>query len=190
MNILLTSKVKTLVLFCPNIKFISDSKKRLITNRMKDTLQNFAENAKVASATKHRNTAKGIIIHTEFTLFHWSLKEQSIILLLSFTHLLALVRRLRFLFMLNSYLIEATQIWWLWRRHKHQTKFREFIYEEILAYRFNNFVCITGLCTIILKFVQISWPDVHNNNSEECFSHVLTSLTLLHKSTLLLKTSE
>ena len=133
---------------------------------------------------------ESLFIHTEFTLFHWSLKEQSIILLLSFTHLLALVRRLRFLFMLNSYLIEATQIWWLWRRHKHQTKFREFIYEEILAYRFNNFVCITGLCTIILKFVQISWPDVHNNNSEECFYHVLTSLTLLHKSTLLLKTSE
>ena len=28
----------------------------------------------------------------------------------------------------------ATQIWRLWRRHEHQTKFREFIYEEILAY--------------------------------------------------------
>ena len=35
---------------------------------------------------------------------------------------------------------EATQIWWLWHRHEHQTKFREFIYEEILAYGFNNFV--------------------------------------------------
>ena len=120
---------------------------------------------------------KSLFIRTEFTLFYSSLKKQSIILLLSFTHLLALVCQLHFLLMFNSYLIEATQIWWLWRRRKHQTKFWEFIYEEILAYRFNNFVCITGLCTIILKFVQISWPDVHNNNSEECFYHVLTSLT-------------
>lgn len=31
---------------------------------MKDILQNFAENVKVASATKHRNTAKEIIIYT------------------------------------------------------------------------------------------------------------------------------
>lgn len=40
---------------------------------MKDTLQNFAENAKVASATKHRNTAKGIIIYTH-RVYSFSLK--------------------------------------------------------------------------------------------------------------------
>ena len=40
--------------------------------------------------------------------------------------------------------------------HEHQTKAREFIYEEMLAYvkplNFNNFMCIINLCIFILKF--------------------------------------
>ena len=33
-------------------------------------------------------------------------------------------------------------------------------YEEILTYRFNNFVCTISLCTIILKFVQIPYHSI------------------------------
>ena len=64
---------------------------------------------------------------------------------------------------------EAIQIRWLWRRHEHQTKLREFIYEEVFTFDFNNFMCIISLYIIILKFIQIPWPDVHMNNLEECF---------------------
>ena len=39
------------------------------------------------------------------------------------------------------------------------------------------------LCAIILKFIQIPWPDVHMNNLEECFYGVLTNFILLHKNT-------
>ena len=59
----------------------------------------------------------------------------------------------------------ATQIWWLWRRYKHQTKFREFIYKEMLTFDFNNFMWIISLYRIILKFVQIPWPDADMNKS-------------------------
>ena len=133
-------------------------------------------------------------------LIRKSLYSQSLLLLLKlenkkvqysqfhFIHLLALVRLLRFWFMFNSYLIE--------RLHKYgcdvtwtSDKIPR-IYEEILAYRFNNFVCMIGLCTIIIKFVQIPWPDVHINNLEECFYHVLTNFILLHKNTRLLKKCE
>ena len=44
-----------------------------------------------------------------------------------------------------------------------------------------------SLYIIILKFVQIPWPDVHMNNLEARFYYVLTNLTLLHKITRLLK---
>ena len=36
---------------------------------------------------------------------------------------------------------------------------------------------------IILKLVQIPWPDVHMNNLEEHFYQVLTNFILLHKNT-------
>ena len=49
---------------------------------------------------------------------------------------------------------------------------------------------IISLYIIILKFVQIPWPDVHMNNLEECFYHVLTNFILLHKNTRLLKERE
>ena len=66
---------------------------------------------------------------------------------------------------------EATQIWRLWCRHKHQAKFWEFIYEKMLTFDFNNFMCVISLYIIILKFIQIPWPDAHMNNLE-CFYHV------------------
>ena len=75
------------------------------------------------------------------------------------------------------------QIRWLWRRHEHQTKLREFIYEEVFTFDFNNFMCIISSYIIILKFIQIPWPDVHMNNLEECFYGVLTNFILLHKKT-------
>ena len=40
-----------------------------------------------------------------------------------------------------------------------------------------------SLCTIILKFVQIPWPNGHMNNLEEFLDHVLTIFILLHKNT-------
>ena len=47
-----------------------------------------------------------------------------------------------------------------------------------------------SFCTIILIFVQIPRPDVHMNNLEKCFYHVLKNLILLHKNTRLLKKCE
>ena len=47
-------------------------------------------------------------------------------------------------------------------------------------------MCIIILYKIILKFVQIPWPDAYMN-SLECFYHVLTNFILLHKNTRLLK---
>ena len=47
-----------------------------------------------------------------------------------------------------------------------------------------------SLCTIILNSVQIPWPDVHMDNLEECFYHVLKNFILLHENTRLLKKSE
>ena len=41
----------------------------------------------------------------------------------------------------------------------------------MLAFDFNNFMCIISLYIIILKFVQIPWPDAHMNNLE-CFYNV------------------
>ena len=60
----------------------------------------------------------------------------------------------------------------------------------MLAFGFNNFMCIISLYRIILKFVQIRWPDVHMNNSEECFYHFLKNFILLRKNTPLLKKRE
>ena len=118
-------------------------------------------------------------------------EKQSIIFLLSLYH----AARLRAPTLLLIYVQfisqwEVTQIWWLWRRHEHQTKFWEFIYEEMLAFDFNNFMCIISLCIFILKFVQIPWPDVHMNNLEKCFYHFLKNFILLHKNTRLLKKRE
>ena len=56
----------------------------------------------------------------------------------------------------------------------------------MLTFDFNNFMCIISLYRIILKFVQIPWPDAHMNNLE-CSYHVVTNFTLLHKNTRLLK---
>ena len=60
----------------------------------------------------------------------------------------------------------------------------------LLAFGFNNFMCITSLYIIILKFVQTPWPDVHMNNLEKCFYHFLENFILLHKNTRLLKKRE
>ena len=57
----------------------------------------------------------------------------------------------------------------------------------MLTFDFNNFMCIISLYIIILKFVQIPWPDVHMNNLEKCFYHFLKNFILLHKNTRLLK---
>ena len=87
-------------------------------------------------------------ILTEFTLsslYYWSLKQSAIFLLLLYTvagigtptSLLICVQ------LISQW--EGTQIWWLWRRHEHQTEFREFIYEEILAYEFSNVLCTISL---------------------------------------------
>ena len=80
-------------------------------------------------------------------------KKQSIIFLLSLYHA-ARLRTPTLLLICVQFISqwEATQIWWLWRRHEHQTKFREFIYEEMLAFDFENFMCIISLCIFILKF--------------------------------------
>ena len=59
----------------------------------------------------------------------------------------------------------------------------------MFTFDFNDFMCIISLCIIILKFVQIPWPDVHVNNLE-CFYHVLTNFILLDKNTHLLKKYE
>ena len=68
-------------------------------------------------------------------------------------------------------------------------QYYEFIY-EVLAFDFNNFMCMISLYIIILKFLQIPWPDVHMNNLEECFYHVLKNFILWHKNTRLLKRRE
>ena len=105
-----------------------------------------------------------------------------------FTHLLTLPQTSLLIYVQFISNWEATQIWWLWHRHRHehQMKFREFIYDKILAWGFNNFVCTISLWMIIHKFLQIPWPDVHINNLES-FNHVLTHLILLHKNTHLKK---
>ena len=46
---------------------------------------------------------------------------------------------------------------------------------------------IISLYIILLKFVQFPIRDVHMNNLEERFYHVLTNFMLLHKNTRLLK---
>ena len=51
-------------------------------------------------------------------------------------------------------------------------------------------MCIISSYVIILKFVQIPWPDVHMNNLEKCFYHVLTNFIILHMNTRLLKKRE
>ena len=55
----------------------------------------------------------------------------------------------------------------------------------MLTFGFNNFMCIISLYIIILKFVQIPWPDAYMNNLE-CFYLILTNFVLLHKNTRLL----
>ena len=78
-----------------------------------------------------------------------------------------MARQLRFWFVFNSYLSEMLHKYdGLWRRHEHQTKFQEFIYEELLAFDFHNFMCRISLYIIILKSVWIPWPDVLMNNLE------------------------
>ena len=57
----------------------------------------------------------------------------------------------------------------------------------MLAFDFNNFMCTISLYIIILKFLQIPWPDVHMNNLEECFYHFLKNFIIMHKNTGLLK---
>ena len=93
------------------------------------------EKLKVTSATKHRNTANEIVVYTHrvYSFILKLEKKQSIIFLVSLytparlgtpTSLLIYVQFI--------YHWEATQMWWLRGRHKHQIKFREFIYEEII----------------------------------------------------------
>ena len=114
-------------------------------------------------------------------------KKQSIIFLLLLYHAACLRTPTLLLICVQfTFQWEATKIWWLWHRHEHQTKFWKSIYEEILAFEFNNFMCTISFYIIILKFVQFPWPDVHMNNLEERFYHVLTNLTLLHKNTRIL----
>ena len=140
-------------------------------------------NLKISSVTKRKNTAKEIIIYTQSLLFiteAW--KYQSIFLFSLYTP-----GRLG---TPTSFLIYATQIWRLWGRHEHQTKLCEFIYEEILAYGFNNFVYMISVCTIVLKFVQNPWPDTRMKNLEECLYRVLTNFIFLNKNTRLLKKCE
>ena len=60
----------------------------------------------------------------------------------------------------------------------------------MLAFDFNNFMCIISLCIFILKFVQIPWPDVHMNNLENCFYQFLKNFILLHKNTRFFKKRE
>ena len=50
---------------------------------------------------------------------------------------------------------EAIQIRWLWRRHEHQTKLREFIYEEVLTFDFNNFI----MCIITNSMTRCSYEQ-------------------------------
>ena len=148
---------------------------------------------KVTSAIKHRKTAEEIIsyAHRVYSLSLKLEKKQSIIFLLSLYHAARLWAPTLLLICVQFISRwEVTQIWWLWRGHENQAKFREFVYEEMLAFDFNNFMCIISLCIFILKFVQIPWPDVHMNNLEKCFYHFLKNFILLHKNTRLLKKRE
>ena len=102
--------------------------------------------------------------------------------------LLAFKRRLRFWFVFNSYLSE--------RLHKYdgcevdmniRQNSENLISKKCFnSFDFNNFICIISLYIIILKFVQIPWPDSHMDNLE-CFYLVLTTFILLHKNIRLLK---
>ena len=56
--------------------------------------------------------------------------------------------------------------------------FYGFLESEILASDFNNFMCINTLHIVILKFLQIPWPDVHMDNLEEWFHHVFNTRLL------------
>ena len=133
----------------------------------------------------NRKTAEEIIIyaHRDYSLLlklEKKKKKQSIIFLLSLYHAAGLQTPTSLLISVNFISQwEATQIWWLWRRHEHQTKFWEFIFEEMLAFHFNNFICIISLHIILLTFVQIPWPDKHMNNLPKCFYFILL-LFLLH----------
>ena len=90
--------------------------------------------------------------------------------------LLAFERRLRFWFVLNSYLSERIHKYdgyeVVWTSDKIPRIYLR-IYEKMLPFDFSNFICIISLYIFILKFVQIPWPDVHMNNLEECFCHFL-----------------
>ena len=147
---------------------------------------------KVTSVIKHRNAAEEIIYtHWVYSLLLKLEKKQNIMFLLSL-YTAAHPRTPTWLLICLQFISqwEATQIWWLWRRHEHLTKFREFIYEEILAFDFSSCMCIISSYIIILKFVQIPWPDVHTNNLEKCFYHVLTNFIILHMNTRLFKKRE
>ena len=148
-------------------------------------------NLKISSSTKRKNTAKEIIIYTQSLLFiteAW--KYQSIFLFSLYTPGRLGTPTSFLIYVQFKSHWEATQIWWLWGRHEHQTKLCEFIYEEILAYGFNNFVCMISVRPIVLKFVQIPWPDARMKNLEECLYRVLTNFILLNKNTRLLKKCE
>ena len=130
---------------------------------------------------------KSLFILTELTFYYWSLKKQSIFLLSLYTATCLGTPTSLLISVQSIFQWEATRIWWLWHRHEHLTKFSEFIFEEILPFDFSNFMCIISLYIIILKFVQVPWPDVYMSNLEECIYHVLTNFTLLCKNVRLLK---
>ena len=92
---------------------------------------------KVTSAIKHRNTAEEIIsyAHRVYSLLLKLWKKQSIIFLLSLYHAARLQTPTSLLICVQFIpQWEATQIWWLWLRHEHQAKFREFIFEEMFQF--------------------------------------------------------
>ena len=97
---------------------------------------------KVNSTTKHRKTAKEIAIYIHRVYFLLlKLESKKVYCILTVTLHTCLPWHADFVFLIYVQFIshwEATQIWWLWCRHKHQTKFQEYIYEEILAYQ----VCV------------------------------------------------
>ena len=122
---------------------------------------NLIDYLKVTSTIKHRNTGGEIIIyaHRVYSLL-LKLEKNSIIFLLSLYHA-ACLRVLTLLLICVQFISQ----WETTHRHEQQTKFREFIYKEMLAFDFSNkFMCIISLYIIILKFVQIPCSDVHMNN--------------------------
>ena len=95
---------------------------------------NLIDYLKVTSTIKHRNTGGEIIIyaHRVYSLL-LKLEKNSIIFLLSLYHA-ACLRMLTLLLICVQFISQ----WETTHRHEQQTKFREFIYKEMLAFDFSN----------------------------------------------------